>query len=72
MTQYRSQVISPIQIVNNDRIIVIPHRCTGAAQRTARAGAWKRAGAAHRTKPDDWVNAVLEQLEYTLEKNAAV
>ena len=52
MTPYRSQVISPIQRVNNIRIIAIPHRHTGTPRRTARTRAWKRAGAAHHTKPD--------------------
>ena len=39
-----------IQIVNNIRITVIPHRRTGLARRTSRTGTWRRAGAVHRTK----------------------
>ena len=54
MTQYQSQVISPIQIGNNIRIIAIPRSRTGAARHTVCTGAGKRAGAAHRTKTDYW------------------
>ena len=43
---------SPIQMVKNLRFNAIPHRRTGAARRTAHAGACKGAGAAHRTKPE--------------------
>ena len=43
---------STVQIGNNIRITAIPHRWTSLARRTVRAGAWKRAGATHRTKPD--------------------
>ena len=49
MTQYLSQVIGPIQIVNNIRIIAIPHRRTGSARRGAPLAPVREKGAVRRT-----------------------
>ena len=48
---YRNSIITGPTVVNNIGIITMMHRYTGAAQRTARTGVWRRVRAAHHTKP---------------------